>query len=414
MFPRALPICIVAALVSMPLSALAVANAPSSPHLWRAALALALLSWITPMIFAVNIRIVPVFSRRTWRWPPLVLSSVIGSIVAGWITALGITIREDRLETLGQAVALAAGVAFTISIVGLFRQSPRGPALPILDPLQSQVDRWATSFMRYAVLFLLTGLLVGVVRTVWTPESGRWNLVWAHLLLVGWMLHMVSGVLYHAASRWTGIPWCDVRLVRLHLWLAPLGTVIMVVALATDLTVLFGIGGIMQTVALALLAFNVLPVLWSMPQPSRTALVSAFVCLGLGVSLGATFVFLPSIGPTHRITHATLNVYGFTGLLLYGAGSYLLPRFFGYPLRWPKLVMGVVVLHLVSVLALAGGWAMQTNGTAYAREVITLGGVGIALAGVGFVASIAATVRASQRHRLPTITVSTPTMPQRR
>lgn len=413
MFPRALPICIIAALASMPLSALAVAQAPDSPHLWRAALALALLSWITPMILAVNIRIVPVFSRRTWRWPRLVLSAVIGSIAGGWITALGIALSEDRLETLGQVIALAGGLAFTVSIVGIFRQSTRGPSLPVLNPLQSQVDRWATRFMRFALLFFLSGLLIGAVRTVWTPESGRWELVWAHLLLVGWMLHMVSGVLYHAASRWTGVPWRDVRLVRLHLQLAPLATVIMVAALATDRTVLFAIGGSMQALALALLAFNVIPVIWPMPQPARTALVSAFVCLGLGVSLGASFAFIPSLGPTHRITHATLNVYGFTGLLLYGAASYLLPRFFGYPLRWPRMVLGVVVLHLASVLALAGGWAMQTNGTAYAREVIGVGGVGVALAGVGFVASIAATVRASQQHRLPTISMPTPTMPQR-
>src|SRR5690606_15579552 len=115
-----------------------------------------------------------------------------------WLVFAGRAIPNDNLEMNGAFAALAGGLLFVSSVIRLFR-SPRvsnaRPPLPF--PEQEAVDRIGTHFMRLAGTFLLLGLVVGVLLHFWSPARGRWDLVWAHLLLVGWFLSMASGVLYH-------------------------------------------------------------------------------------------------------------------------------------------------------------------------------------------------------------------------
>src|SRR5690606_25001156 len=55
------PATMVASLLAFAAAALTVGRVPEHPTWWRAAVALAVLGGVTPMIYAVNIRVIPVF-----------------------------------------------------------------------------------------------------------------------------------------------------------------------------------------------------------------------------------------------------------------------------------------------------------------------------------------------------------------
>ena len=100
------PATLVAAMLALAMSALAAGLTPYQPGWWRGAVSLAVLGGITPMIYAVNLRIVPVFARRAWpsaRWPRLQIGLAIAGawlVFAGTIAGnVGIGRRRQRPGT---------------------------------------------------------------------------------------------------------------------------------------------------------------------------------------------------------------------------------------------------------------------------------------------------------------------------
>src|SRR5687768_11416699 len=67
----------IAAPVALAVAAVAAGLSPEYPSWWSAAVHLAILGGIALMIYAVNIRIVPVFARRRWRSPRLLVAQVV-------------------------------------------------------------------------------------------------------------------------------------------------------------------------------------------------------------------------------------------------------------------------------------------------------------------------------------------------
>jgi hypothetical protein len=191
--------------------------------------------------------------------------------------------------------------------------------------------------MRMAGAYLVIGLGVGLITSVWRPETGRWDLVWAHAMLVGFFLSMASGVCYHVLSRWTGRTWRALAPIRFHVATVALGLPVMLLALATDRAEIFAIAGPLQAVAIGLFLANIAPMIPVLPGWTRPAFAAAMVLLVIGVTLGAMFAIDPAIGARLRLAHADVNLFGWTGLLISGAGYYLAPRFAGQPLRWPRL-----------------------------------------------------------------------------
>ncbi|HWV23723.1 MAG TPA: hypothetical protein VNZ58_06015, partial [Thermomicrobiales bacterium] len=62
-------ILMVLAPMALAVSALAIGYSVDHPTWWNAAVHLAILGGITMMIYAVNFRFIPVFARRSWRFP---------------------------------------------------------------------------------------------------------------------------------------------------------------------------------------------------------------------------------------------------------------------------------------------------------------------------------------------------------
>ncbi len=321
-------------------SAIAAGVSLREPDWWRAAVQLAVLGGIAMMIYAVNIRVVPVFARRQWRSARLLRLQVVAAGTGAWLSFFGIGLRSTALTGVGQLLALAGGMLFMVNIVSLFRQAPAGaPAPPLRFESQAVVDRIATKFMRLSGTYLLFGLALGVALVWWRPGSGRWDLVWAHAMLVGFFLSMASGVCYHVLSRWSGISWRSVGAIRMHYLLVAIGLPAMVVALAVDATRLFLIAGPLQAVAIALLLVNMAPHAVRLGGPVRAGILLAVGCLAFGITLGVVFAIDPSVGARSRQIHAVANVFGWGGLLISGFGYAFAPSFAGVPLRWPRLAL---------------------------------------------------------------------------
>ena len=290
------------------------------------------------------------------RWPRL----QIGLAIAGaWLVFAGTIAGNVGIAVAGSALALGGGVVFMANILALFRQPATLPAPPLPYPGQAEVDRVATRFMRMAGAYLVIGLGVGLIASVWRPETGRWDLVWAHAMLVGFFLSMASGVCYHVLSRWTGRNWGALMPIRLHVGIVALGLPVMPSPWPRITGGVFAIAGPLQAVAIGLFLVNIVPMVPALPDPTRPAFVAAALLLFAGSALGAMFAIEPAIGARLRLTHAEINLFGWTGLLISGAGYYLVPRFAGQLLRWPRLAtvqLSALVVG-VALAAVAFAWA---------------------------------------------------------
>jgi heme/copper-type cytochrome/quinol oxidase subunit 1 len=83
---------------------------------------------------------------------------------------------------------------------------------------------------------------------------------------------------------------------------------------------------------------------------------AAFICLALGIGLGAWFGIDRAQGAWLRPLHAALNLWGWTTLLIYGMAYHMLPRFAGRPLRRARLAAAQSWLAIAGVALVALGW----------------------------------------------------------
>ncbi|MCA9859932.1 MAG: hypothetical protein KC438_09425 [Thermomicrobiales bacterium] len=345
------------AAMSLALLALAVAVGVAGftrthPTWWQAAVWLAVLGGAFPMILAVNSRIVPVFSRRDWVSQSLVDAMIALAIVGGWTVFFGRVRDRDLLVTAGSAVSLLAGLLFMYNISQLFRHSqPKRPAPPLPYPEQVVADRIATKFTRLSSIWLLVGLTVGFITSFYEPDRGRWELVWAHAMLVGFVLSMASGVTYHVLPRWTTRRWRSLTGLRIHWWVTVIALPLMVIALAIDSQLLFHMAGPFEAMVIVLWIANCLPFVHALPRLTGVGFGAALVALTCGVGLGMSFAVTPAQGALLRPVHAELNLFGWVALMICGVTYYLAPRFAGTPIRWPRLVPIQLAVTLLSLAA---------------------------------------------------------------
>lgn len=390
------PFAIVAAMAALAVAALTAGFSPYYPAWWTAAVQLAVLGGIMPMIYAVNIQIVPVFSRRSWPSEAWLKLQVALAVAGAWLTYGGRITGSDVGQILGHGLALAGGITFTINVVRLFRQPiGRTPALPLPYPDQAVVDKLATRFTRLAGLYLLVGLITGFLTSWWRPTTGRWDLVWAHALLVGFFLSMAAGVCYHVLARWTTRRWRWQWSIRLHLMAMVIGLPMMLLALATDWMPLFAVAGPLQAAAIVLFVINLVPMLRGLPVLTGIPVALGSGCLLIGVGLGATFAVEPAVGARLRLVHAELNLFGWTGLLICGVGYYLIPRFLGQPLRWPRLAIIQLGCLVSGVLLGVGALAWRAYGDG-SPELVVVAQALVALGFLLFGTFVAVTVRGGQ------------------
>lgn len=91
---------------------------------------------------------------------------------------------------------------------------------------------------------------------------------------------------------------------------------------------------------------------------SRRCIQAAFVCLAAGIALGIVFGINRTYGAYFRPLHATLNLWGWVTLLIYGMGYHMLPRFTGRNLSHPALASVQMVLAVTGVVVSAVGYTL--------------------------------------------------------
>lgn len=365
--------------LALAVAAFAVGYSATHPVWWSAAVQLAVLGGITMMIYAVNIRIVPVFARRDWKSPRLLLAQIGTGLGGAWMVFLGTGMRLDWLERVGQLAALAGGVLFMLNVAQLFHQKVQMPPQTYRYALQASVDKAAIGFTRLSATLLLVGMVIGVMLSWWRPGFGRWDLVWAHTMLVGWFMTMAAGVCYHMLSRWTGAPWRSIAMIRLHYRIVAMGLPLMLLALAADWRWLFFIAGPLQAAAIVLFLINIVPLVAKLVGPVRIGILMAIVFLMIGVSLGVMFAIDASTGPRLRHVHVMANLFGWAGLLISGFGYRFVPNFAGQGLRWPWLASLQLTVMVLGVIA--GMYALwsrmydggSTDAVALASSIVGVG-----------------------------------------
>jgi hypothetical protein len=83
---------------------------------------------------------------------------------------------------------------------------------------------------------------------------------------------------------------------------------------------------------------------------------AAFICLALGIGLGAWFAVDRAQGAWLRPLHGALNLWGWVTLLIYGMAYHMLPRFAGRPLRRARLADTQSWLAIGGIALVTLGW----------------------------------------------------------
>lgn len=402
----------VGGLVSLSCAALVAGLTLRDGRWWEAAVHLAVLGGLLPLIYAVNHRIVPVFSRRKWQSDQLWIVQIVAAVASGAVVAAGIRLSEAWLERAGATLALMAGLLFLYQLGRLFRQPVSTPALPLPFEYQTTVDKVAVRFSQMSALYLLAGLAIGLITSFTIPERGRWELVWAHTMLLGFVVSMATSVTYHVLPRWTPERWKTPRLIPIHFVLSAIATLAMVIALATDQTWLLKIGGPIQAIALLIWGINCAPLFLKLPSASRVAMFLAFVFLGIGVSLGAAFSIDGHFGPIYRQVHAEFNVFGWACFLILGAATYLVPRFAGSALVWPATSRVQFPVLALAIFVAGAFRRMQNDGRGDYQVWIEASHLVMAAVIASFAVQVAMTFRARPSAPVLLTPVKRPTRPE--
>src|SRR5262245_55640752 len=111
-----------------------------------------------------------------------------------------------------------------------------------------------------------------------------------------------------------------------------------------------------------------------MSRLSIRCIKAAFICLALGIGLGAWFAVDRAQGAWLRPLHGALNLWGWATLLIYGMAYHMLPRFAGQPLRRTRLATAQSWLAIGGVALVGAGWVGVLAGLPLAQLVLVAGG----------------------------------------
>lgn len=352
MYRHLLGFSLTVAPLSLAVALVAMGFSPQYPAWWSASVHLAILGGVAIMIYGVNMHSVPEHSGRAWPSTALLLAQIGAGVTGAWLAFLGRGFRIDMMEQGGHLLATVGAGLFMTNLGLLFRQPgpSRPPKIPVAERTsQQRVDRLAIPFTIISGLMAVAGTALGFLLSLWSPGFGRWDLAWAHVMLLGFFFPMASGTSYHMLSRWTDAPWLSIRLVQVHLYVYLVSFPLMIVALGWNVGLLFMFAGPLMAISMIAWALNIGPMAMRLRGAIGPGIVLALIFLTLGVGLGVMFALNPETGPRLRGAHVAANLYGFAGLLISGFGYGFIPRLTGRArLRWPALAP-------VQLTVLAGG-----------------------------------------------------------
>jgi len=88
------------------------------------------------------------------------------------------------------------------------------------------MDRYVVSFLRASLIWLGAGVSLGVAMAV-HPAWVIYRTAHLHMLLLGFVTMMISGVAYHVLPRFAAAPLYSPRLAAVHLVIANVGVAVL-------------------------------------------------------------------------------------------------------------------------------------------------------------------------------------------
>lgn len=123
------------------------------------------------------------------------------------------------------------------------------------------MESFTTGFLRASLLWLVAGVSLGVAMAM-HPAWAIYRTAHLHMLLLGFVTMMISGVAYHVFPRFAATPLYSPRLARTHLVLANVGVAAMAIGFVWRLHnpraggVVLGAGAMASASGAYLLAWN--------------------------------------------------------------------------------------------------------------------------------------------------------------
>jgi cytochrome c oxidase cbb3-type subunit 1 len=90
------------------------------------------------------------------------------------------------------------------------------------------MEPFVRGFIRASLVWLGTGVLIGLAMAFWPEEALAYRPAHVHANLLGFVSMMIFGVAYHVIPRFTGNPLHSRRLARIHFRVANLGLALLV------------------------------------------------------------------------------------------------------------------------------------------------------------------------------------------
>lgn len=123
------------------------------------------------------------------------------------------------------------------------------------------MDPAVVRFLKASLCWLVLGVTLGVAMAL-VPEWVRYRPAHVHMLLLGFVTMMISGVAYHVFPRFASTPLYSAALAATHLWLANIGLLLLVCGFVgrahnqIHAPWLLGLGGVLSALGAYLLAWN--------------------------------------------------------------------------------------------------------------------------------------------------------------
>ena len=137
------------------------------------------------------------------------------------------------------------------------------------------MEKYPKLFILAAISYLLTGVVMGLGFTSGFLDALNWRFVHIHLGLLGFMAMFIYGVAYHILPRFNANPVKSPILVPVHFYFVNIGLIGMVLFGYLDgiyaggmVHTGFLISAMLEVLGIFLFAYNVIPVLLPVTQPS--------------------------------------------------------------------------------------------------------------------------------------------------
>lgn len=349
--------------------------------------AIVTVGWMTILMFAMTLLVIPVFIRRELVRGPWVPAQWLSANAGVAAVFAGHAAGSPAAVVAGWTLLAAAGVLFLLNIVlsanrgaaaADGEERARRLAHPALD-LEAirAVDRLARRYTETSVLFLVAG---GVLMALaWAGRAGPGGDAAAgYVLRYGWMSLLAWGTAYHMLPRWSGVLPRSLASIRWQLVLAVAGSLAAAAGSLGGWGLAVRVG--VTLVAAAALVFSAKvwgcvfrPLPGREVSPGRTTSGVFIAASGLSLSAaGAVGLAWALLGMPAGWFLAMTHLYllGWQTLLAYGVAGWLLPLLAGVPFARPGLYRAQLALALPGVTGVVAAFFLRDRFPAWPWPVL--------------------------------------------